>query len=93
MAATVSGSDLNTAISESAGAMSWTNGVQTIIVFPSGSSMTGVPTSMADAFGGSTDGEYVLVEYVDGTSHHWSGFNRNTLHCVRLQKMDLQSGM
>ena len=68
LAATVSGSDLNTAISESAGAMSWTNGVQTIIVFPSGSSMTGVPTSMADAFGGSTDGEYVLVEYVDGTS-------------------------
>jgi len=68
LAATVSGSDLNTAISESAGAMSWTNGVQTIIVFPSGSSMTGVPTSMADAFGGSTDGEFVLVEYVDGTS-------------------------
>ena len=68
LAATVSGSDLNTAISASAGAMSWGGGVQTIIVFPSGSSMTGVPTSMADGFGGSTDGEYVLVEYADGTS-------------------------
>ena len=68
LAATVSGSNLNTAISASAGAMSWAGGVQTIIVFPSGSSMTGVPTSMTDGFGGSTDGEYVLVEYADGTS-------------------------
>jgi hypothetical protein len=67
LAATVSGSDLNTAISASAGAMSWANGVQTIIVFPSGSSMGGVPTSMTDSFGGSTAGEFVLVEYVDGT--------------------------
>jgi hypothetical protein len=47
--------------------MSWANGVQTIIVFPSGSSMGGVPTSMTDSFGGSTAGEFVLVEYVDGT--------------------------
>ena len=68
LAATVSGSDLNTAISASAGAMSWAGGVQTIIVFPSGSSMLGVPTSMTDGFGGSTTGEYVLVEYADGTS-------------------------
>jgi hypothetical protein len=68
LAATVSGSDLNTAISESAAAMSWAGGVQTIIVFPSGSSMLGVPTSMTDGFGGSTTGEYVLVEYADGTS-------------------------
>ena len=28
--------------------------------------MTGIPTSMTDATGGSTSGEYVLVEYADG---------------------------
>ena len=68
LAATISGSDLPTIISASAGAMSWANGVQTIIVIPSGSSMTGVPTSMTDGFGGSTAGEYVLLHYIDGTS-------------------------
>ena len=68
LAATISGSDLPTIISASAGAMSWANGVQTIIVIPSGSSMTGVPTSMTDGFGGSTAGEYVLLHYIDGTA-------------------------
>ena len=87
LAATVSGSDLNTAISASSWCMSWGGGVQTIIVFPSGSSMTGVPTSMTDGFGGSTDGEYVLVEYVDGTSAPLG--NRrysNTINCLRYSK-------
>ena len=67
-AAEVSGSDLNTVISQSAAAMSWANGVQTIIIAPSGSDMIGIPTSMTDSFGGSTAGQYVVVEYVDGTS-------------------------
>jgi hypothetical protein len=30
--------------------------------------MIGIPTSMTDSFGGSTAGQYVVVEYVDGTS-------------------------
>lgn len=70
LAATISGSDFANAISQSAGAMTW-NGVtsvQTIIVFPSGSTMVNTPISMTDSTGGSTFGEYVLVEYADGTS-------------------------
>jgi len=68
LAAVVSGSNLNSAISESAAGMSWTTGVQSIILFPSGSDMGGIPSSMTDGFGGSTTGQYVLVEYPDGTS-------------------------
>ena len=83
LAATVSGSDLNTAISESAGAMSWAAGVQTIVVFPSGSTMLGVPTSMTDGFGGSTAGQYVLVEYADGTSAPL-GASPTVLHSIVL---------
>ena len=64
---TISGSNFNDAI-KSAGNMSWGTGVQTIFVIPSGSTMTGIPTSMTDATGGSTSGEYVLVEYADGTA-------------------------
>jgi hypothetical protein len=74
LAATISGSDFNTAL-RSAGNMSWSNGVQTIIVIPSGSSMTSVPTSMIDGVGGSTAGEYVLVEYADGTGAPLGGTN------------------
>jgi len=68
LAATISGSDFPTIISASAGAMSWGSTVQTVFVIPSGSSMTNVPTSMTDGFGGSTAGEYCLVHYADGTS-------------------------
>ena len=51
----ISGSDLPTIISNFGhGLHELKNGVQTIIVIPSGSSMTGVPTSMTDGFGGST---------------------------------------
>ncbi len=66
LAATISGSDFNTAL-RGAGNMSWGSGVQTIIVIPSGSTMTSIPTSMTDGVGGSTAGEYLLVEYADGT--------------------------
>jgi hypothetical protein len=68
LAAVVSGSNLNAAISASAGVMSWANGVQTIILFPSGSDMGGIPSSMIDGFGGSTTGQYVLVEYPNSNS-------------------------
>ena len=68
LAATISGSDFPTILSASAGAMSWGTTVQTVIVIPSGSSMTNVPTSMRDSFGGTTAGEYALVHYADGTS-------------------------
>ena len=68
LAATISGSDFPTIISASAGAMSWGSTVQTVFVIPSGSSMTNVPTSMTDGFGGSTAGEYCLVHYANGTS-------------------------
>ena len=68
LAATISGSDFPTIISASAGNMSWGSAVQTVFVIPSGSSMTNVPTSMTDGFGGSTVGEYCLVHYADGTS-------------------------
>ena len=66
LAGTISGSDFNDAL-RGAGNMSWGSGVQTIIVIPSGSTMTSIPTSMTDGVGGSTAGEYLLVEYADGT--------------------------
>ena len=81
LAATISGSDFPTIVSQSAAAMSWANGVQTVFVIPSGSSMTNVPTSMRDSTGGSTAGEYVLVEYADGTSAPLGGTN-STIHTL-----------
>jgi len=81
LAATISGSDFPTIVSQSAAAMSWASGVQTVFVIPSGSSMTNVPTSMRDSTGGSTAGEYVLVEYADGTSAPLGGTN-STIHTL-----------
>ena len=52
---------------ETAGNMSWGSRTNAIVI-PSGSSMTNIPTSMTDGFGGSTAGEYCLVHYADGTS-------------------------
>ena len=63
---TISGSNFNDAI-RAAGNMTWGTGVQTLFIIPSGSTMTGIPTSMTDGTGGSTTGEYILVEYADGT--------------------------
>jgi hypothetical protein len=83
LAAVVSGSNLNSAISASAAAMSWANGVQSIILFPSGSDMGGIPSSMIDGFGGSTTGQYVLVEYADGTSAPLGATN-SMLHSIQL---------
>ena len=83
LAAVVSGSNLNSAISASAAAMSWANGVQSLILFPSGSDMGGIPSSMTDGFGGSTTGQYVLVEYADGTSAPL-GATDSMLHSIQL---------
>ena len=83
LAAVVSGSNLNSAISESAAGMSWATGVQSIILFPSGSDMGGIPSSMTDGFGGSTTGQYVLVEYPDGTSAPL-GAAGSVLHSIQL---------
>ena len=83
LAAVVSGSNLNSAISESAAGMSWTTGVQSIILFPSGSDMGGIPSSMTDGFGGSTTGEYVVLQYLDGTGAPL-GAAGSVLHSIQL---------
>ncbi len=60
----ISGSDLDTILSASSEVgLTFGGGVgyQLILAIPSGSDMTGVPTSMAEGFGGSTTGEYNLV--------------------------------
>jgi hypothetical protein len=83
LASTVSGSNFETIVSQSAAAMSWTPGTQTIIVFPSGSDMVGFPTNMADNTGGSTNGEYVLVEYIDGTTPQGgTSVTNSTIHLL-----------
>ena len=45
--------------------------------------MEGVPTSMTDNVGGSTSGEYVLVEYADGTSAPLGATN-SVIHSIVL---------
>ena len=83
LAAVVSGSNLNSAISESAAGMSWATGVQSLILFPSGSDMGGIPSSMTDGFGGSTVGEYVILQYLDGTGAPL-GAAGSVLHSIQL---------
>jgi len=63
--------------------MSWANGVQSLILFPSGSDMGGIPSSMTDGFGGSTVGQYVVVQYLDGTSAPL-GAAGSVLHSIQL---------
>jgi len=64
---TVSGSNLDTIISSSFTGDGST-AEQIMIIFPSGSDMGGIPTSMTDTLGGSTDGEYVLYVKAAGES-------------------------
>lgn len=68
------GSDLNTLISSTIGAVNPTEneaGNHLIyIVYPSGSDdprLTGVPSSTTDAFGGSTEGEYVMYYFTNAS--------------------------
>jgi hypothetical protein len=65
--AEVSGSNLDTIISSSFSGNGST-AEQIIIIFPSGSDMGGIPTSMTDTLGGSTVGEYVLYLKAAGES-------------------------
>jgi len=64
---TVSGSNLDTIISSSFSGDGST-AEQIMIIFPSGSDMDGIPTSMTDSLGGSTNGEYVLYLKAAGES-------------------------
>ena len=66
---TVSGSNLDTIISSSFNGNGST-AEQVMIIFPSGSDMDGIPTSMTDSLGGSTTGEYVLYLKAAGESSY-----------------------
>ena len=65
-----SGSNLDTIISSSFNG-DGTSAEQIMILFPSGSTLSGIPTSMTDSLGGSTTGEYVLYLKAAGEA----GFN------------------
>jgi hypothetical protein len=67
--AEVSGSNLDTIISSSFSG-DGTTAEQIMIIFPSGSDMGGIPTSMTDTLGGSTVGEYVLYLKAAGESRY-----------------------
>jgi hypothetical protein len=62
-----SGSNLDTIISSSFNG-DGTSAEQILILFPSGSTLGGIPTSMTDNLGGSTTGEYVLYLKAAGES-------------------------
>lgn len=65
-----------------------TGSEQLLVIFPSGSDMTGIPTSMATAFGGSTLGEYVLNVNADGAG--WSTTIENsTVNLITLDSSHL----
>lgn len=65
--ATVSGSNISQAISGSGTiGTAGSTAEQILIIFPSGSDMTGLPTRVTDSFGGSTVGEYVVSVNADG---------------------------
>ena len=64
--ATLSGSHFDTIISESNPFTMGASAEQYIIVAPSGSTMTGIPTSMTDGFGDNTEGRYVFSLKGDG---------------------------
>jgi len=68
LVATLSGSDLDTIISESNPYTMGATGEQYFIVVPSGSDMTGIPSVMVDTLGGSTAGEYNFAIQADGGS-------------------------
>jgi len=66
-----------TAIIEDLGQVSTTNTGQVILVIPSGSdNLSGLPTSMAQSFGGSTLDEYVMQIQADGGG--WSNTTEGT---------------
>ena len=79
LVATLSGSDLDTIISESNPLTMGNSAEQYIIIAPSGSDMIGIPTSMTDGFGDNTAGRYVMAVKADGGS--W-GQEGSTIHLL-----------
>jgi hypothetical protein len=57
---------------------------QILIIYPSGSDMTGIPTAVAQAFGGTDAGDYVL-------NVNDAGSFSNTISGARLNKLSLTS--
>ena len=77
--AILSGSDLDTIISESNPFTMGNTAEQYLIIAPSGSDMVGIPTSMTDGFGDNTVGRYVMAIKADGGS--W-GQESSTVHLL-----------
>ena len=82
-----SGSNLHSVLRTmgSSGVMSRNSSKHFVVLFPSGSDMTGIPTSTTDSYGGSTAGEYVLEVGTDGTTIDGS----NTLESSEINQMTL----
>jgi hypothetical protein len=68
--AEASGSNLHSVLRSmgSSGTISRNSTKHFVILFPSGSDMSGIPTSTTDGYGGSTVGQYVLEVGGDGTT-------------------------
>jgi hypothetical protein len=69
----------------SSGTISRNTNVHFVILMPSGSSMSGVPTSTRDSYGGSTLHEYVLEVGTDGTAVDGT----NTIESSDINQFDL----
>ena len=88
LVATISGSNLDEILSASSAAgLAFGSGTayQVFIAVPSGSDMIGVPTSMTDSFGGSTEGRYVMT-IDDGGG---AGVNASTVQNLPLDSSHL----
>ena len=84
-----SGSNLHTVLRGmgSSGTISRNSSNHFVIIFPSGSDMTGIPLTTTDSYGGSTSHEYVLEVGTDGTTIDGS----NTLESSEINQFDLAS--
>lgn len=82
-----SGSDVHDVLRGmgSSGTISRNTNVHFVILMPSGSSMSGVPTSTRDSYGGSTLHEYVLEVGTDGTTIDGT----NTIESSDINQFDL----
>jgi hypothetical protein len=69
----------------SSGTITRNSSLHFAILIPSGSSMTGFPTSTTDSYGGSTTGEYVLEVGADGTTIDGS----NTIESSEINQITL----
>ena len=84
-----SGSNLHTVLRGmgSSGTIARNSSNHFVIIFPSGSDMTGIPLTTTDSYGGSTSHEYVLEVGTDGTTIDGS----NTLESSEINQFDLAS--